>query len=168
MNRRNHADAYVRERLDRLLREYTGMDEVVAVNGILADRIMYFSPLDGNMLNRFGVGAGSPLLSEMFWSHRWEYGGVVYNPDYDSDTSSTQPYPIVASNNDSRGQRLMVRNGTQQAVPIAFSCRGVGEQKQRRKKWDSARICSSHEYINLVADFYDMGLLLSIFGEMKS
>ncbi|AHF79060.1 Putative hydrolase (plasmid) [Sodalis praecaptivus] len=164
LNRRNALpnESPLRTRLDRLLHDYGGMEELVAVNGIPFDRIIGFIRIDGNMLNRYGVSPGSPLLSETHWSNRWERAGTRYETRYNIQGSSPQPYPIVAVNAEPTGSRRVVRNGTERDVPLSFSCKGVGEHGAKRSKRALARACRDHQTLTLSSEIYDRGLFLAL------
>lgn len=155
-------DASLRTRLDRLLHDYGGMEELVAVNGIPFDRILNYIRIDGELLNHYGVSPGSPILSETYWINRWEKAGTRYNTSYDRQTSSPQPYSIVAINAEPTGSRLMVRNGTEDEVPLSFSCKGVGDRSATRPKRAIGSFCLPQQSLRLYSAFYDRGLLLAL------
>lgn len=120
-------DSTLRIRLDQLLRDYGGMDELVALNGFRVDRILRYAMLDGSMLNRYGVSAGSPLLSDGFWADRWLTEGTRYNRAFDHDTSASAYYRGVAIHSPPTGVRQVIRNGSQPDVPLAFACDSVAQ-----------------------------------------
>lgn len=120
-------DSTQRVRLNLLLRDYGGMDELVALNGFRADRILRYAVLDGSMLNRYGVAAGSPLLSDGFWADRWLTEGTRYDRAFDHDTSASAYYPGVAIHSSPTGVRQVIRNGSQPDVPLAFACDSVAQ-----------------------------------------
>lgn len=120
-------DSTLRIRLARLLHDYGGMDELVALNGFRVDRILRYARLDGSMLNRYGVSSGSPLLSDRFWAERWQTNGTHYDRAFDRDTSASAIYPGVAIHSLPAGVRQVIRNGSQPDVPLAFACDSVAQ-----------------------------------------
>ena len=144
-----------RARLESIIRDYAGMDELVAHRGFSHERIIAYAELTGTLLQRFGVAAGSPLFSPTFWSHRW-IANANYRPAYDADTSNLDVYLNVG---DPRGYRDMVANQTQVAVPMVFTCEGVrsdGNVGTQRKRRHAVRaVCASHEYMGTARSSHD-------------
>ena len=126
-------DSTLRVRLDRMLREYGGMDELVALNGFRVDRILRYAMLDGSMLNRYGVSAGSPLLSDGFWATRWLTDGTRYDRAFDHDTSSVAYYRGVAIDALPTGVRQVIRNGSQARRPAGLRVRQCCARPRRRR-----------------------------------
>jgi len=154
-------DSQRRSRLDRIIRDYTGMEELVARRGFSHDRIIAYAALTGEMLQRWGVASNSPLFSAAFWSGRWTRN-ADYNASHDSDRSNADVYGNVG---DPEGSRSMVTNGTQPAVPVAFTCLGIQpgpSSSQRQGRGAAQASCSSHAYMNTSKVFYDKGLLISL------
>ena len=116
-----------RARLESIIRDYAGMDELVAHRGFSHERIIAYAELTGTLLQRFGVAAGSPLFSPTFWSHRW-IANANYRPAYDADTSNLDVYLNVG---DPRGYRDMVANQTQVAVPTDNAILMVETKKRK-------------------------------------
>lgn len=151
-----------RNRLERLLRDYTGMEEIVAVNGFSSDRIVEYAVLTGAMLNQYGIHSGSPLLSDVFWAERWRQEETVYNHQYNSDTSNLMPYNMIDI---PTGIRSVVVNGTQPEVPLSFTCFGVNSNSHLSKRdifLKKKPSCTKYEIINIHSLIYDKGLLYSL------
>lgn len=85
------------DRCRRVLRDYGGMHELVALHGFSADRIMSYAVLDSEMLNENGISDNSPLFTDEYWHERWTSAGMRYNTAYDSDSSNIQPYPMTTA-----------------------------------------------------------------------
>lgn len=148
-----------RQRLDRLIRDYTGLDELVARNGFAHDQILSHAVLNGQMLRRYGVSEGSPLFSVAFWSGRWQSNGD-YDPAHDSDHSSDLVYTSVDT---PRGYSNLVVNGSQPAVPISFTCQGVHPSSRKKRSTTAAdNTCAPHQFMDTRRVFYDKKLLYSI------
>jgi len=135
-----------RNRLDAIFRDYGGMEELVARGGFSHDRIIAYARLDAQMLTQFGLASNSPLFTASFWSHRWT-ANTDYDPAFNTDTSSPAVYTHIGG---PQGYRQMVGNGTQPAVPIAFTCEGVrfdgGESthRERRETHRAAWACARY------------------------
>jgi len=160
------SDSQRRTRLESILRDYAGMDELVAHRGFSHERIIAYAELTGTLLQRFGVAAGSPLLSPTFWSHRW-IGNADYRPAYDADTSNPEVYTNVG---DPRGYRDMAAGETLAAVPLAFTCESIrldaGGSTQRKRRHANRAACAGQAYMTsrLLPNriFYDKRLLEAI------
>lgn len=150
-------DSIRRERLDRLIRDYTGMEEVVAYTGFSAYRIIFCAELTGEMLRQHGVEQNSVLFSEAFWESRW-INNDMYDPIFDTDTSNYEVYSFVDT---PRGYVAMVVNGTQPPVSLGATCLGVSPDissfSLNMTKDELA--CSKNQYLNITTVFYDKEFL---------
>lgn len=144
-----------RNRLTSLINDYPSMEEWVAREGFLYQRIISSARLTGAMLNEYGVHHGSPLFSQLFWESRW-VNNVHYNHDYDGDMSNSQVYAEVGIPN---GYIEQVENGNQLPVRLGFTCEGVGSVPQRQHLRASTSTCSGERYLNIKRHFYDKELL---------
>lgn len=146
----------IRDRLTRLINDYTGMEEFVAHRGFSHRshrRIIAYAELNGEMLQQYYNDVDSPLFTQSFWSSRW-----MTNPQYDSafnnDTTSILTYANVGG---STGSISQVVNGTQPAVPLRFTCMGVGTQSHPSDNalLETDQTCSSYQYLDYKKKLYD-------------
>jgi len=149
-----------RERLNNLIRDYTGMDEVVSWGGFIENRIMSYAELNGRMLQRYGANPGSPLFSQEFWASRW-IPNNNYNPEFNSDTSNTVAYTSMSN---PRGFVTQVANGTQPPVSLSFTCMGINSGfPSFLKAGKDEPVCPQNQYLNIKRVIYDKNILTALF-----
>lgn len=132
-----------RERLTRLINDYTHMGEFVAREGFSHDRIIAYAELNGDMLRQYYNDHISALFTQSFWNSRW-IRNEGYNHSFDQDTTSTENY---ANMDTPLGVMNMVINGTQPPVPLSFTCLGVNSQPNTsiRELKEVSNDCSSNQ-----------------------
>lgn len=138
-----------------ILRDYGGMEEWAALNGIGVSRIIRYAPLTGAMLRRFH--ASGQLFSETFWASRW-VSNTAYDPRHDADRGNSQPYGVVGA---PRGFTLTVQNGTGPALPASLTCLGA-EQFSRQRRRRSVSTCDAFYRPRLSPRFYSQGLFVAL------
>lgn len=143
-----------RDRLIRMVRDYTGMSEYVAHGGFLQSRIISYARLDGAMLARYFDS--HVLFDPDFEGYRWTVNSQ-YNHDYDNDTTSSDIYRAAGN---PRGIMNLIVNGTQPVVPLRFTCMATSSQHHSgRKKTPAPKpVCSANQYMNFKRNIYDVNI----------
>lgn len=122
--RNNTSDAQVRMRYNGLLRDYAGMEEIVARGGIRSDQIIQYAELRYDMLPPQNQSR-TFLFSDSYWASRW-LNNPSYNHHYDGDTSNSNVYENVGLSGSSV---LEVVNSNEQAIRLGFTCMGVSSHQ---------------------------------------
>lgn len=153
-----------RSRLSRLIHDYADMEEIVAVNGFRADRLIRYAELTGDMLNMF-YNTGQ-LFSETFWSERW-IDNNEYNRAYDTFTSSTEPYRNIGN---ATGSITVVSNGNASSSLLGITCLGAPSSSSKRRNERSitsmSNSCMSHELVKTKRVIYDEKILAIVFFQI--
>ncbi|OAT22822.1 enterotoxin A family protein [Proteus myxofaciens] len=139
-------DANMRNLINRLLSNYSGMEELVARDGFSQNRILSYARLDADMLQRYGTSGNSALFTESFWASRW-VNNPTYDYHYDQDISSSSPYQQVGM---PEGAVLEVSNGTQPSVRLGETCLGVSPNFNHKSKQKLKDVCSKNEHFNVI------------------
>lgn len=144
--RNNTSNTNMRNRINSLLSNYSGMEELVARDGFSQNRILSYARLDADMLQRYGTSYNSALFTESFWAPRW-----INNPTYDyhndQDISNSSPYLQVGM---PEGAVLEVSNGTQPSVRLGETCLGISPNFNNKSKQTLKDTCSKNEYLNVI------------------
>jgi len=155
----------IRDRLTRLIDDYTGMEEFVAHRGFGQTRIIAYAELNGDMLRQYYNDHNSPLFTQAFWSSRW-MNNAQYDTAFDHDTTSILTYANVGG---PRGSISQVMNGTQPPVPLRFTCMGVSSQPHLNNiSLNTDQVCSSHQYMEYKRKLFDPRLYILFTSRPKS
>lgn len=144
--RNSTSNTNMRNRINTLLSNYSGMEELVARGGFAQNRILSYARLDADMLQRYGTSGGSALFTELFWAPRW-----INNPTYDyhndQDISNSSPYLQVGM---PEGSVLEVSNGNQPSVRLGETCLGVSPNFNKTSRQKPKDTCSKNEHLNVI------------------
>ncbi|MCS3431397.1 enterotoxin A family protein [Klebsiella sp. BIGb0407] len=159
--RETSQDDIQRNRLTRLIHDYADMDEIVAVNGFRADRLIRYAELTGNMLNTF-YDTGQ-LFSEVFWSGRWT-DNTAYNHAYDTGASNTESYRNIGS---ATGSITLVSNSNASSSLLGITCLGApassSGSRAERSIVSVSNSCISYKLANTRRVIYDRKILAMVF-----
>lgn len=146
-----------RERLTRLINDYTGMEEYVAHGGFNQNRIISYAELTGDMLMQYYNEHSSALFTQSFWNSRWLIN-TDYNHDFDSDTTSVATYANI---DNPTGLISQIINGTQPPVPLSFTCMGLNSSIGKRKDrlFFPKNTCGTQNHLAIKKIIYDKQLI---------
>lgn len=154
-----------RQRLDALINNYLGMDEVIARGGFSEKRIIAYAPLSAGVLQRqyfSNQDHNSTIFNQEYWSSRW-IRNVYYDDSFDTDISNSN---VFIQSVNPRGVMTEAINGSQPTITLGLSCLGVAHGHGMKHKYDYmttiSDVCSSHEHIKLRKTIYDENLRRTI------
>ncbi len=152
-------DMQRRARIQCLLSDYAGMNEVVALHGFGVDRIILHAALTGSDLQRYY--ASGQLFLPQFWAPRM-MPNPAYRRDYDNDRRNGSPYPVVGTPS---GYVLEVHAGDAgSSIPLSTSCLGAESCPRSPNKSQSAcdatgQLACDRARLTIFRRYYDKKLL---------